>query len=280
MKYPLIAAKVFTVPWAVTDATLAAIWHAVTAGVALPTPRAQDRFDDAQEDDGEGDGANDIPVTGFTRVIPVFGILGKHLDSMEMECGGCSVDRVSALLSAADKDPDCERIVLAFHSPGGTVTGIPELAAKIRDIGTRKAVVGFSDGMCCSAALWLASACDAFIVAPSAMVGSVGVRCLVLDETERLAKEGVKAESFTSGKFKDMGASYKPLTDEERKMLQARVDSIGKAFRAALTASRDIAAADMEGQTFSGEEAVAKGFADGLANDLTECLEQLDASAS
>lgn len=271
MKYPLIAAKVFSEPWAVTDPTLSAVWHAVTAGVALPTPRAQDHFNDAP-DEAETDGASDIPVTGFTRVIPVFGILGKHLDGMEMQCGGCSVDKVSALLSAADKDPECERIVLAFHSPGGTVTGIPELAAKIRDVGTRKDVIAYSDGMCCSAALWLASQAETFLVSTSSIIGSVGVRCMVLDESDRLAKEGVKVESFTSGKFKDMGASYKPMTDEERAMMKARVESLGTAFRAALTAHRSIAAEDMEGQSFTGVEAVAKGFADGLADDLEEVL--------
>ena len=272
MKYPLIAAKVFSEPWAIHDETLSAIWRAVSEGATLPKPRAQDRFDDAQEAQTEAE-ENDIPVTGFTRVIQVFGILGKHLDSMEMECGGCSIDKVSSQLTAADRDPDCERIVLAFHSPGGTVTGIPELAAKIRDVGTRKPVIAYTDGQCCSAALWLASQADTFLCSPSSMVGSVGVRCMVLDQSERLAKEGIKAESITSGKFKDMGANHRPMTDDERKMLQARVDSIGKAFRAALTASRTIAAEDMEGQTFSGEEAVAKGFADGLANDLSEVLE-------
>ncbi len=274
MRHPLIAAKVFNEPWCVTDETLAAIWRAVAEGVALPVPRAQDRYDDAPEED-DNDGASDIPVTGFTRVIPVFGILGKHLDSMEMQCGGCSIDKVSALLAAADKDPDCERIVMVFHSPGGTVTGIPELAAKIRDVGTRKPVIAYTDGTCCSAALWLASQADTFLCSPSSMVGSVGVRCMVLDQSERLAKEGLKAESITSGKYKDMGANHRPITDDERKMMQARVDSIGKAFRAALTASRTIAAEDMEGQTFSGEEAAAKGFVDGLANDLAEVLEQL-----
>lgn len=271
MKYPLIAAKVFNEPWAVTDETLAAIWRAVAEGVALPVPRAIGPDWPREED--EEDEANEPDGRGMSRVIPVFGILGKHLDSMEMACGGCSMDRVSALLTAADKDPDCERIVMAFHSPGGTVMGTPELAAKIRDVGTRKPVIAFTDGQCCSAALWLASQADTFLCSPSSMVGSVGVRCLVLDQSEKLAKEGIKVESFTSGKFKDLGASYKPLSDEERAMLTARVDSIGKAFRAALTASRTIAAEDMEGQTFSGEEAVAKGFSDGLANDLEEVLE-------
>lgn len=272
MKHPLIAAKVFNEPWAINDETLGAIWRAVSEGVPLGRgPVAGNDY--PTEDDPDEEPGNDLPVSGFTRVIPVFGILGKHLDALEMDCGGCSIDKTSALLTAADRDPDCERIVLAFHSPGGTVTGIPELAAKIKDIGTRKPVIAYTDGQCCSAALWLASQADTFLCSPSSMVGSVGVRCMVLDQSERLAKEGIKAESITSGKYKDMGANFRPMTDDERKMMQARVDGIGKAFRAALTAVRTIAAEDMEGQTFSGEEAVAKGFADGLANDLEEVLE-------
>jgi len=272
MKYPLIAAKVLNEPWAITDETLSAIWHAVSVGASMPKQRAQDPYEDDQDEEGDAV-ASDIPVTGFTRVINIFGILGKHLSSMEMACGGCSIDRVSALLTAADRDPECERIVLVIHSPGGTVTGIPELAAKIKDIDTRKRVIAHTDGQCCSAALWLASQADTFLCSPSSMVGSVGVRCMVLDESERLAKEGIKAESITSGKFKDMGASHRAMSDDERKMFQARVDGIGKAFRAALTASRTIAAEDMEGQVFTGAEAVAKGFADGLADDLAEVLE-------
>lgn len=273
MKYPLIAARVAREIWAVKpevfQAIHSAVFHGQTFAMPMPEPPGEDY------DEGEQDDFSAAIGAGATRVIPVFGILGKHLDSMEMMCGGCSVDKTSAQLTAADKDPDCSRIVLAFHSPGGTITGIPELAAKIRDIGTRKPVAAFTDGMCCSAALWLASACDAFFVAPSASVGSVGVFSLILDESRKMEMEGVKVQAISDGKYKLTGAPFKPLSDEEKSMLQARVDAIGTQFRAALTASRTIAAEDMQGQSFTGEEAVAKGFADALANDLAECLEQL-----
>lgn len=271
MKYPLIAAKVAREIWAVKPEVFQAIHAAVFTGqtFAMPLPSPPG------EDDDSGEPGDFSAGGGVTRVIPVFGILGKHLDTMEMMCGGCSVDKTSALLTAADKDPDCERIILAFHSPGGTVTGIPELAAKIRDIGTRKPIAAFTDGMCCSAALWLASACDAFFVAPSATVGSVGVFSLILDESRKLELEGVKVQAISDGKYKLTGAPFKPLTDEEKAMLQSRVDAIGTQFRAALTASRSIAADDLQGQTFTGEEALAKGFADALADDLAEVLERL-----
>lgn len=268
MKYPLIAAKVSREIWALTpdvfSAIHAAVFHGQTFAMPMPEPPGD-------EDTGEDDA---FTVGGsLTRVIPVFGILGKHLDSMEMMCGGCSIDGISALLTAADKDPDCERIVMVFHSPGGTVTGIPELAAKMRDVGTRKPIVAYTDGQCCSAALWLASQADTFLVSPSACVGSVGVYNLTLDESRRMEMEGVKITAISDGKYKLAGAPFRALTAEEAAQIQARVDGIGVAFRAALTASRTIAAEDMEGQTFSGEEAVAKGFADGLANDLQEVLE-------
>lgn len=272
MKYPLIAAKVSREIWALTPDVFSAIHAAVFNGqtFAMPMPAPPQPGDD---DEGDDDAFSTAGSLGMTRVIPVFGILGKHLDNMEMACGGCSVDRISALLTAADKDPDCERIVLAFHSPGGTVTGIPELAAKIRDVGARKRIIAFTDGQCCSAALWLASQADTFLVSPSACVGSVGVYNLTLDESRRMEMEGVKVTAISDGKFKLAGAPFRALTAEETAQIQARVDGIGVAFRAALTAARTIAPEDMEGQTFSGEEAVAKGFADGLANDLAEVLE-------
>ena len=157
-------------------------------------------------------------------------------------------DKVSAQLTAADKDPDCERIVLAFHSPGGTVTGIPELAAKIADVNTRKPVIAYTDGQCCSAALWLASQADVFLVSPSATVGSVGVFCLLLDKSRKMEMEGVKANAVSDGKFKLAGAPFKPLSEDERAMFQMRVEATGKAFRDAIKTKRAVADEDVQGQ--------------------------------
>ena len=270
MKYPLIAAKVASENWALLPATFGAIYSRVfgaSSGPVMMMPEPPEMPEDEDECEGEIVGGT------FTRMIPVFGILGKHLDNMEMACGGCSIDRVSAMLSEADADPECARIIMAFHSPGGTVTGIPELAAKIKDVSSRKPIIAYTDGQCCSAALWLASQADTFLVSPSACVGSVGVYNLILDESRAMEMEGLKVQAVSDGKFKLTGAPFKPLNDEEKAMLQARVDGIGVAFRAALTASREIAPEDMQGQTFTGLEAVAKGFADGLADDLDEVLE-------
>lgn len=272
MKYPLIAARVAREIWLTTpevhQAIHAAVFHGQTF-TALPAGKAL--YGEDGNDDFDGDEAE--MTGGRTAIIQVFGVLGKHLDSMEMACGGCSIDRVASLLTAADKDPDCETIVLMFNSPGGAAMGIPELAAKIKDIGTRKNVIAYTDGLCCSGALWLASQCDTFLASPSSIIGSVGCCLTVPDESRKLELEGVKMQSIYDGKFKMTGSSFRPLTQDEIEMLTIRVQSIGAAFRAALTSARAIAPEDMQGQAFTGEEACAKGFVDGLANDLDEVLE-------
>lgn len=263
MKHPLIAAKVVSATWCIMPETFTAIVNAVldVEPLAMPIRDMED------EDDEDAAASSDIEST---RVIPVVGILGKHLSALEMACGGCSVDRVSAMLADADNDSECQSIVLQINSPGGIVTGIPELAAQIADVATRKPVVAFTDYQCCSAALWLASQATAFYSTGSAQVGSVGAYIALLDETRRMELAGDKMNVIAAGKFKTMGASFKAMTDEERAMFQARVDAITMAFKSAVTARRTIAAENLEGQVFTGEEALVNGMVDGLLDSVTD----------
>jgi ClpP class serine protease len=265
--YPLIAAKVAKEMWCITPEVFDAIRAGLDGraeGMPMPMPPTPDEPDDSQDAFSEG----------AVAVIPVFGILGKHLSQFEMMCGGASCDAISAQLSAAANNSEVSKIILAFHSPGGMVMGIPELAEKIDTISAIKPVIAFADGLCCSAALWLASSATAFYVTPSSSIGSVGCYSLLLDCSEKMAKDGVKVNAIVDGEFKLAGASFKPLTENERAMFQAKADQIGKDFREALTERRAIDAADMQGQVFSGIEATAKGFTDGLVSDLQECIEE------
>lgn len=268
--YPLIAAKVTREIWSITPGVFDAICAALNSrGEASP-------FQSPLPPQLPEDDSNDGYAVGSTAVIPVFGILGKHLSQMEMLCGGASYDLISAQLKAAAENPEVARIVMPFNSPGGMCQGMDECADLISKITAIKPVIAFTDGDCCSAALRLASACTAFYATPSADVGSVGCYCLYLDESAALEKAGVKVNAISSGEFKMAGASFKPMSEPERAMLQARVDSIGESFRAALTSRRAIAAEDLQGQVFSGLVATSKGFTDGLVSDFDECVEMVE----
>lgn len=209
-------------------------------------------------------------------VIPVDGIIGKHLSMLETACGGCDVDEIKDQLQAAASDPSVSKIVLYFNTPGGTVTGVAELAELITEINAQKQCVAYTDTLCASAGYWLMSQCSLAYAAPSAEVGSIGVYSLYLDETRALEQEGVKVNAISAGKYKLTGAPFKPMTDEEKAMLQADVDKVYARFKSAVTTNRNIADADMQGQCFDGETAVTKGFLDGNINSIQELLAFLE----
>lgn len=267
MKYPLIASKVATEVWSLRPEVFNSICNAVFHDARLDVPViAPATVADSPEDD-----AIDIAQI---KIIPVHGVIGKHLSRFEMMCGGCSVDRIAAELKAAQDDSNVEKIVLHFHTPGGMVMGGRELWQTIVEVASVKPVIGYADGDCCSMGLYFATACNPFYVSPSSRIGSIGCYTLSIDETEALKNEGVKVNAMVSGKFKLAGAPFKELTDEERGMVQARVDKIGADFRG-LVSERwpDVPKDNMQGQVFTGEEWTAMGGSDGLANDMEELVE-------
>ena len=87
---------------------------------------------------------------------------------------------------------------------------------------------------------------------------------------------GVKVKVFNSGIYKGMGTPGTSLTPQQEVFLQQRVISLAEMFYAHITECRgQIAAADMQGQTFKGEEALAKGFIDDLMPDLDALIKTL-----
>lgn len=210
-----------------------------------------------------------------TAIVHVDGVIDKHISDFDMECyGGYDLADLDGALNAVAGDPTIQNVMLVFNSPGGTVTGVPESGARIAALADTKNVFAFTEGMCCSAAYWLASQADQVFSTASADVGSIGVYLALLDMTEAMAAEGVKVNVLKSGDYKTMGAPFKPLTNEERAMFQDEVDRIGQMFRAAVTSKRDIAGSTMQGQSFFGSAALDVGLVDAIVPDLSSALAQ------
>jgi protease-4 len=209
-------------------------------------------------------------------VVPVYGVLAKNLSAFEQSCGGgTDVNPIAHALYQAASDPEVQKIVLDIDSPGGEVTGIPELGARIRSIAAAgKPVIAFSDATTASAAYWIGSQADEFYVTPSSRQGSIGVYSAWLDETVALEMKGYSLELFTAGKHKAMGMPFRGLSDEERQMMQDQVDGIYTDFKSAILANRPgVADSTMQGQMFRASDAVRLGLADGIVADWEEFVE-------
>lgn len=263
--YPRIAQRIYNEPWLITrqkHATIQTVFEAHVSGEKVGL------FDDDEKDDGE----SKPRIVGSTQIIPVHGILGKHLSSFEMMCGGCSVDEVSKQIDAAEKNWQVQEVVFDFRSPGGNAQGIPEIGAKIAAM--KKNTIAFTDSDCCSGAYWMASQCDSIVCTESADLGSVGVYSIYTDRSKQLEDAGVKVNAIVAGEFKLAGASFKPMTDEERKMLQDQVNYLHAKFQNAVTEGRrgKINSKLLEGQVFYGDQAVENGFADKLVDSIEDVI--------
>lgn len=262
--YPHIISKVYRQPWAILQERFLAIERALESRLAGETAAAVATDDDVDE-------KPEPEKDGKTAIIPIHGIIGKHLSNFEMMCGGCSLDMVDQWLKVAT-GAETNRVILDIRSPGGTVTGVPETARRIAALADEKEVIAFSDSEMCSAAYWLASQAREIIVTESAAIGSIGVYMALLDKTRMLDDAGVKVNAISAGKYKLMGASFKPLTDEERTILQAEVDKCYEAFKESVTRTRAVEDHDMQGQLFDGAQAVEVHLADDMVESIDDVI--------
>jgi len=273
--YPHIISKVYGEPWVITREKHQAIRTLLESRIAEHAGTGN--YDSFFKKGIEPPEDYDYPETkriSSTYIIPVYGIIGKHLSGMELMCGGCSLDTVNACLKIAREDAGIQHVILDFDSPGGTVVGVPETAKLIAELAQEKEVTAYSESMCCSGAYWLASQANQFYCTESAIIGSIGVYSVYYDETEALKNEGVKVNAISAGKFKLSGAFFKEMTEEERAMFQERCDNIYRKFKEACLTRRTIPDEEMQGQTYYGEHAVARGLCDGLVDDLEDLISQ------
>jgi signal peptide peptidase SppA len=271
-QFPHLLTELFRKPVCITQARHAALVRVLETRMAAPQVIHEDT--DTEEPD-EAPPRPDWQTFGAGAVIPVHGVLVRHASDIPLSTCGCGLDEVSTMIDLAMADSEVTKLIFDFRTPGGAVTGLPEVAAKIAGI-TSKQTIAFTDSECCSGGLWLASQCQYFYAAPSADVGSIGVWCACLDMSRQMQNDGVNMQAISAGKYKLLGAYWKPISDEERAMLQAGVDKIFVQFKEAVNLRRQIGVENMEGQIFTGEEAAEKGLVDGLVSELSELLEQDD----
>lgn len=204
--------------------------------------------------------------SGSVAVVKIDGAIGKRLTQMEMDCyGGVDLDDTDQVLSAAMQDPRVQTVVLDIHSPGGSVIGVHETYTRIMALAETKEVHAFVNAMACSAGYYIASAADHIAAAPSAIVGSIGVYMAMLDASRWYENEGLKINVMQGGKWKTMGAEWKPLADDERAKLQADVNGLWAQFKDSVNEKRpQVAAETMEGQWMTAQEGLELGLVDEL----------------
>lgn len=223
-RYSRIARTVFGVPWAVTRPTMDAIVEVMErriAGGTLAEHEIAERLAAAREAAGPRTGTGGA---GSIAVIPIYGVLSHRINLMTEMSGGTSVQQLTGAFRQALADPTVTGIIFDVDSPGGSMSGIPELAAEIRAARGQKPMVAVANTLCASAAYWLAAQADEIIATPSALVGSVGVVMVHEDYSAANEQAGVTVTYITAGDYKAEGNPDQPLSNDAETYMQSLVD--------------------------------------------------------
>ncbi len=131
---------------------------------------------------------------------------------------------------------------------------------------TKKPVICVSTGLMASGGYYAALACDKIIVAPGALVGSIGVIMEFANLEELYGWAKIKRYTITSGKFKDSGSEYRPMREDERALFQDMIDEVYAQFRDTVATARNMEKADVtaiaDGRVMTGASAVKYKLAD------------------
>ena len=218
---------------------------------------------------------------GAIAVLPLQGTISHRMGLMQQISGGTSTEQFTGWLRAALNDPQVKSVVLDIDSPGGTVTGVQELADEIYQGRQQKPIIAVANGMAASAAYYLGSQASELAVSPSGEVGSIGVFAAHEDVSQMLEQAGVKTTFISAGKYKTEGNPYEALSSEARDAMQSKVDAYYQQFVNAVARGRNTTAAQVESDMGQGRMLMAgparkAGMVDRVAT-LDQTLKRLGA---
>ncbi len=188
------------------------------------------------------------------------------------ECGGWSDghDAIAERMIAALAEGD---IVAVWDSPGGACAGGQEAIRRVLDAKAQygRRITSYCDETIASMALWWAACISNEIFVPAmGVVGSIGARMSHESIAGLLEREGIQVTHFAwPNDGKVAGAPDMPLSDLAVERARRDVTIAGEAFCAAICAARGLerqAIVDMGADCYTGQTAVDKGLADGVAS--------------
>jgi protease-4 len=152
------------------------------------------------------------------------------------------------------------------------VGAVQEIYSEVLKCKTKgKKVVASLGDVAASGGYYIASAADLVVANPGTITGSIGVLMELGNLEGLLQKIGVRLEVIKKGQHKDIGSPARPITEEERRLLQASIDDAYAQFVDAVVQGRRmphekvIALAD--GRVFTGRQALQAGLVDELGNN-------------
>jgi len=167
-----------------------------------------------------------------------------------------------------EEDSAVKAILLRIDSPGGAVGPSQEIHDAVLRVDKVKPVIASMESVAASGGFYVAVAARKIVSNAGTLTGSIGV---IMDfaNLSELYKWG-KVERFVikSGKFKDIGSENRPMTADEKALLQSLIGNVYEQFLKAVATGRHLPVEQVrpiaDGRILTGEQAFNAKLVDKL----------------
>lgn len=189
-------------------------------------------------------------------------------EGVEGQIGG---DKLSRELRELRRDDKVKAIVLRVNSPGGSALASESIWREVDLTKKTKPIVVSMGDYAASGGYYISAAADSIFADPTTLTGSIGVFGLVPSFQKLFNTNlGIHFEAVKTAKFADMDVDMdRPLTEEEKTIIQGGVNKIYQVFMKRVADGRKISIAEVDsigqGRVWTGEQAVKLKLVDRVA---------------
>lgn len=215
-------------------------------------------------------------------VVPIYNAIVSGDSPADGSATGAA-DIVRVLDEIADSKDRFDGVILELETPGGGVLAAQEIhdaVVRLKE-DTDLPVLAWMRDVAASAGYYIAAPTDHIIAAGTTFTGSIGVIMEYYEAAELADEIGVKSVVIKSGKLKDMGNPLRPITPEERSVLQSVIDEAYGEFVDVVADGRDLSEAKVreiaDGRIYSGTQAKELDLVDeiGIRRDAYDAMAKL-----
>jgi len=186
------------------------------------------------------------------------------------------------ILRKARLDNDIKAIVFRVNSPGGSALASDAIWREITLAKKQKPVVVSMGDYAASGGYYISCGADSIFADATTITGSIGVFSILPNMQPFFNnKLGITFDGVKTAPYADMGTATRPLTETEKRFLQASVDSIYNTFKQRVADGRktDIVFIDSiaQGHVYTGERAITFKLVDrtGTLQDAVDCAARM-----
>ncbi|SRR5579883_2113062 len=203
------------------------------------------------------------------KVIQLTGMIVDNEDEGLFSVANSTESTIKKIRKATE-NKKIKAVLLRINSPGGTVATSQELNEAVLELKKSKPVYASMGDLAASGGYYVACACDKIYANPGTLTGSIGVIFNGMNFKGLADKLGVTPQVIKSGLFKDIASPYRPMTDEEKKILQDLINDSYDQFVTAVSTGRKMKVEDVkriaDGRIYSGRQAKKLGLIDELGS--------------